>query len=124
MTDDAHPQRIGIVGLGLIGGSIGLALRDPAREIIGCDVSPRSEKVAVQRFCVDRLAPLDEVAKAEVVFIAVPPGAVIATGEELLKHKAEQTVADRLRQRQDRCLPMGGPQEADPLCAGPSDGGA
>lgn len=88
----SKPQRIGIVGLGLIGGSIGLALRDPSREIIGCDVSPAAEKTAVGRFCVDRIAPLSEVASSEVVFIAVPPGAIVPAARALLDAKAPDTV--------------------------------
>jgi prephenate dehydrogenase len=85
-------QRVGIVGLGLIGGSIGLALRDPSREIIGCDSDSKAERTAISRFCVDRTAPLAEVAKCQVVFIAVPPGSVVETAERVLEVKGPDTV--------------------------------
>src|SRR5579862_2122446 len=88
----AKPQTIGVVGLGLIGGSIGLALRDPSRHLIGCDVSPKAQEIALGRFCVDRIAALDEVAQAEVVFIAVPPGSVVDLAEAVLERKAPGTV--------------------------------
>ena len=85
-------SRIGIVGLGLIGGSIGLALRDPAREIIGCDALPTAQETALSRFCVDRIAALDEVAQAEVVFVAVPPNSVIDIAAAVLERKGASTV--------------------------------
>jgi prephenate dehydrogenase len=78
--------------LGLIGGSIGLSLRDPTRELIGCDVSKRAEETALARFCVDRIVALDEVAQAEVVFVAVPPSSVIYISEAILERKPEGTV--------------------------------
>ena len=83
---------IGIVGLGLIGGSIGLALREPGRKIIGYDPDPKSIKTATDRFCIDASTSLEEVAKADVVFVAVPPLKVVAVLEELVKLKGEQTV--------------------------------
>ena len=83
---------IGIVGLGLIGGSIGLALREPGRKIVGYDISPDSVKMATERFCIDAYAELDEVAKADVVFVAVPPRFVIETLNLLMELKATDTV--------------------------------
>ncbi len=91
-TQTRKQQTIGVVGLGLIGGSIGLALRDPARELIGCDTSRKAQEVALGRFCVDRIAALDEVARSEVVFIAVPPGSVIDIAEAVMERKAPETV--------------------------------
>ncbi len=83
---------VGIVGLGLIGGSIGLALREPGRTVIGCDVSPASEKTALDRFCVDRISTFEETASADLVFVAVPPGAVVDTLERLKSVKGAETV--------------------------------
>lgn len=64
---------VGIVGLGLIGGSIGLALREPGRKILGYDPNSDSAKTAYDRGCFDAFCELDEVATADVVFVAVPP---------------------------------------------------
>jgi len=83
---------VGIVGLGLIGGSIGLALREPGRTIIGHDPSPDAEKTATARFCVDQTCPLEEVAKADFVFVAAPPDHVVETLERIMRHKGEETV--------------------------------
>ncbi len=83
---------IGIVGLGLIGGSIGLALREPGRKIIGFDSDPKSVKTAIDRFCIDSEGTFEEVAKADVVFVAVPPLKVVSVLEELQKLKGPDTV--------------------------------
>lgn len=76
-------QTIGIVGLGLIGGSVGLALRDPSRRILGYDPSPEAGKLAQSRFCVDVLASLEEVAQAEMVVVASPPATLVETLDRL-----------------------------------------
>lgn len=83
---------VGIVGLGLIGGSVGLALREPGRTIVGHDPDPEAERVARERFCVDRIAGLEEVAQADVVFVAAPPRHVVSVLEALRKVKGENTV--------------------------------
>lgn len=83
---------VGIVGLGLIGGSIGLALRDPSRTILGFDPSPDAVRLAQTRFCIDRPATLEEVAQADIVFVAAPPDATIRVIESLLPHLGPDTV--------------------------------
>lgn len=83
---------IGIVGLGLIGGSIGLALRIPYRTILGCDLSSTAESTALSRQCVDRIASLEELADCEVVFIGAPPGAVIEIAKRIRSLAAPETV--------------------------------
>jgi prephenate dehydrogenase len=84
---------VGIVGLGLIGGSVGLSLRKPGRRLIGYDPSPKSAENALSRQCMDAEAAFDEVASADVVFIASPPSAVIENLEALAARRSEHTVA-------------------------------
>lgn len=83
---------VGVVGLGLIGGSVGLALREPGRTILGCDASPEHERLAAERFCVDRIAPLEEIAQAEIVFVAVPPAYIAETLDRIEPLRGEETV--------------------------------
>ncbi len=83
---------VGIVGLGLIGGSIGLALREPGRKIIGFDPNSASAKTAFDRGCIDAFADLSEVSKADIVFIAVPPKHVVATLIAVTAMKNPETV--------------------------------
>ena len=58
----ADPQRIAIVGLGLIGGSLSLALRRsrPGLRIIGVDVDVRAREQALEEGAVDAGASLEE----------------------------------------------------------------
>jgi cyclohexadieny/prephenate dehydrogenase len=73
-------QRIAIVGLGLLGGSIGLAVKQylPAARTTGFDIVPDNRSRAAERGLVDRVAetPADAVREADLVIFCVPPGAM------------------------------------------------
>lgn len=67
---------VGIVGLGLMGGSLAMAIREarPGLTVIGSDADPRSCRVAMDRRLVDLAGTdLDAVGGADVIFVAVPP---------------------------------------------------
>lgn len=83
---------MGIVGLGLIGGSIGLALREPGRKILGYDPSPENSKLAKDRFCVDDLLPMEEVSRSDFVFVAAPPQKVVSVLDQISSLRGENTV--------------------------------
>jgi prephenate dehydrogenase len=74
--------RIAIIGTGLVGGSIGLALTGLGHEVVGFDRDPDRLERAVERGALARGAPEVEraVAGADVVFVAVP----VATVPELV----------------------------------------
>jgi prephenate dehydrogenase len=80
------------VGLGLIGGSIGLALRQPGRVILGYDPSPDAQSTAVARQCVDQIVSIEEVSQAEFVFVAPPPNVAVQVIEEVCRLKGPSTV--------------------------------
>ena len=70
-------MRIALVGVGLIGGSIGLAARERLdASVMGYDASPEALEVALERGAIDRgCATIAEgVSDAEAVFVAVPVG--------------------------------------------------
>ena len=70
-------MRIALVGVGLIGGSIGLAARERLdASVTGYDASPEALEVALERGAIDRgCATIAEgVSDAEAVFVAVPVG--------------------------------------------------
>jgi len=70
--------RVAILGVGLIGGSLGLALRHSgaAREVVGVDTAEATVERAVERGLVDRGAtdPAVGVQGADLVVVAVPVG--------------------------------------------------
>ena len=73
-------MKIALVGTGLIGGSLGLALRQlpDVGEVIAYDLDPRARDTAVERGAATLAAGTvaDATADADVVFIAAPVGAI------------------------------------------------
>jgi prephenate dehydrogenase len=83
---DAAP-RANVIGLGLIGGSIGYALREAGWQVTGDDIVPGRADDAVARGCIDTPG-LD--AGAAVTFVAVP---VLAVADQVKRALAETTGA-------------------------------
>ena len=79
-------MRIAVVGTGLVGGSIGLALSGRGHEIVGFDRDPVSLARAVELGAVRTAAPdlRSAAAGADLAFVAVPVGAIADAVVELL----------------------------------------
>ncbi len=72
-------MRVAVIGTGLIGGSIGLALKARTdAEVVAFDRDPAAAARAVERGAADRAAgtPADAAVGADFVFIATPVGAI------------------------------------------------
>lgn len=72
----------GVVGIGLVGGSIASGLRSAGWAVVGYDADPDAAAIAVERELVDTLAPsIDALARTDldVIVVAVPPMATIET---------------------------------------------
>lgn len=86
-------MKIGIVGLGLIGGSLGLDLRSLGHQILGVSRRSSTCQEALARGIVDDAGVnLSMLAAADVVFICTPLGAIIPTVEELIPHLSAHTI--------------------------------
>jgi len=70
--------RVLVVGTGLIGTSVALALRQRGSDVVLQDVDPRSARTAVQRGAGREWTPDDALLAFTHVVLAVPPGAVAA----------------------------------------------
>lgn len=71
-------MRIAIVGIGLIGGSMALALKENGFTdwIIGVDANPEHQKKALELKLVDEILPLQEaVVKSDLIILAIPVNA-------------------------------------------------
>ena len=75
------PRTVALLGTGLIGASIGLALRQraPSTEVIGADARPEAAELALSLGALTRTASLSEsVAEADLVVLAAPLDAIPA----------------------------------------------
>ncbi len=91
-------MRVAVLGVGLIGGSIGLATRNRlGASVCGYDRSPDAMECALARGAVDRAVEsvAEAVRGAEAVFVAVPVGALSQViGEVLEAAPADCVVTD------------------------------
>jgi prephenate dehydrogenase len=84
--------RIGLAGLGLIGGSLALALRD-IHEVVGYDVDERARSGAAGAGI--RVADrLDDLGTADAVLVATPIAAIVPTLEELGRRRSDAVMID------------------------------
>jgi prephenate dehydrogenase len=76
---------VGVVGLGLMGGSLALALAGKCRRRIGLDSDSEADKAALDRKAVDELARHlpDLVEKSDLIVLAVPVRTILALLKEM-----------------------------------------
>lgn len=86
-------MKVGIVGLGLIGGSLGLDLRACGIRVLGVSRQAKTCQKALDRGVVDE-ASLDIALlhKAEIIFICTPMAAVVSTLQALIPHLTPETI--------------------------------
>jgi arogenate dehydrogenase (NADP+) len=85
--------KIGIVGLGLIGGSLALDFRALGWEVYGVSRQESTCDFAVQQGIVNQASrDLSLLGNAEVIFICTPISLIIPTLEQLLPHLSEDTI--------------------------------
>ena len=84
--DFLSTSRIAILGLGLMGGSLALALRGRCQALLGCDINEETLTLAEQLDTFDRLSanPADILPEAEVVILATPLDAILKLIVEIL----------------------------------------
>ena len=85
-------MKVGIIGLGLIGGSMAIDLKRKgfAEEIIGVEADPVNAAAAQKIGLVDRTADLQEcVDSSDVIILAVPVGAAVRMLPQVLDRFAE-----------------------------------
>lgn len=88
-------MNVTIIGVGLIGGSLGLELRSDSRfsRITGIDISEENTRQAVQLGLIDSWSSLDEgLALADVVLLAVPVNVIAQLISEVLDRTSPDAV--------------------------------
>jgi prephenate dehydrogenase len=87
---------IGIVGLGLMGGSFGLALKCAMDDIniVGYDHNKEHCRQALELKLVDEIVSFDELKKSDVIILAIPVDAIIKTFDSLKDIDENTTLID------------------------------
>lgn len=86
-------MKIGILGLGLIGGSLGLALRQRGHWVLGVSGSEKTLETALARGAADRASRnLDSLVQAEIVFICTPIAQILPCLQALAPLLRRQTI--------------------------------
>jgi prephenate dehydrogenase len=119
---------VGVIGLGLMGGSLALGLAGKVRRRIGLDSDPKAGPLALEKNVVDEVALhlVDLVVRSDLIVLATPVRTILATLRELSKIQISDdkvrividigsTKADILKEMDalgDRYDPIGG----HPIC--------
>jgi len=96
-----------VIGIGLIGGSFALSLKEKGicSEVLGCDVSAENEAEALRRGLIDRRAAFAEgVAEADLVVLAAPVDKIPLLATKVLnKVSPRQIVMDMGSTKSELC---------------------
>ena len=122
-----------IVGLGLMGGSLGLALKkvNIFENIFGFDHNLRHQKEAMELCLVDRLIDYEELKTCDAIFLAIPVQGIIKFLQEIdgiaehcliadlgsTKELIANSVPDKIRQNFVATHPMTGTEKFGPSAA-------
>ncbi|RDU64932.1 prephenate dehydrogenase [Helicobacter didelphidarum] len=89
-------MQAGIIGLGLIGGSLGLALKEIKmfKRILGFDKKSLHQQQALSLGLVDECVSIDEIAECDVIFIAIPLDYVSSLINSFVNLRTSQTIID------------------------------
>ncbi len=90
-------MKIGIIGLGLMGGSLGIALKscNSVYEIIGFDHNVGHCTQALELDLVDQIVhSLDEIKTCDVIFLSIPVDGIIAVLQDMKDISSDCTIID------------------------------
>ena len=86
-------MKIGIIGMGLIGGSLGLDLRSQGHQILGISPEEATCKIALSKGIADQASTKFELLKAaEVIIICTPVAAIASTIQQLIPYLNPETI--------------------------------
>ncbi|WP_281951342.1 prephenate dehydrogenase [Nitrosophilus kaiyonis] len=87
---------VGIVGLGLMGGSLALDLKELRfiKKIVGYDRNPNHKKEALSLGLVDKIVEFEDIKKCDIIFLAIPVEGIIDALEKLKDVDPDTTIID------------------------------
>lgn len=89
-------MKAGIIGLGLMGGSLGLALKETSlfNIIVGDDINPVHRRQAVYLGLVDECLDLNGILDCDVIFICTPVDSIVELIKDIKSLREDQLVID------------------------------
>ena len=89
-------MKAGIIGLGLMGGSLGLALKETSlfNMIVGDDINPVHRRPAVYLGLVDECLDLNGILDCDVIFICTPVDSIVELIKDIKSLREDQLVID------------------------------
>ncbi len=86
----------GIIGLGLMGGSLGLALQNTKliTKVVGLDHNLSHCEEAIKLSLIHDIVSFDDIKQCDVIFLAIPVGGIIAVLQNLQDVSANTTIID------------------------------
>ena len=89
-------MKVGIIGLGLMGGSLALSLKKIpfVREVVGSDHNPEHQKQALELMLVEKIVSFEEIKKCDLIILTVPVDGIIKITQALHDISQETTVID------------------------------
>ncbi len=127
-------QKIGIIGLGLMGGSLSIALQETSKEFyfVGLDHNERHCTQALSLGLVNEVVQtLDEISHCDIIFLTIPVDGIIAITKEIqglderctiidlgsTKEKISQSIPKEIRANFVTAHPMTGTEKFGPSAA-------
>jgi prephenate dehydrogenase len=125
-SDVLSSSRVAILGMGLMGGSLALALRSHCLEILGIDPDPAALQLAIERGAADRVSadPRELLPEADIIVLAAPVLTILRLLEHLPElHPGRPIVLDLGSTKRDIVRAMEQlPERFDPLGGHPMCG--
>lgn len=89
-------MRVGIIGLGLMGGSLALSLKNLPfiSEIVGSDHNKEHQKQALELSLVKKVVEFEEIKKCDLIILAVPVDGIISIISQLTDIDENTTIID------------------------------
>jgi prephenate dehydrogenase len=85
-------MQIGIIGTGLIGASIGMALKSQGYVVHGCDANAEHIEIALRRNAIDSGSTLSDIAKLDLIFVCVSPSLIVPVSQDAYAMKGATSV--------------------------------
>ncbi|MEA2111956.1 MAG: prephenate dehydrogenase [Campylobacterota bacterium] len=89
-------MKIGIIGLGLMGGSLALSLKELSfvSEVVGHDHNLDHQNVAMEFQLIDKIVSFEVIKKCDVIILSVPVNAILSILNELHDVNEKTTIID------------------------------